>query len=205
MGRASVTASIGRVIGRVRRWPSVLWRLEGKFKGVQFQGRCEFLGRPMLAIGENAQIIIGDGVRIASSVRGNPLGCPHPSSIQAFASGASILIGPRVGMSATVLFAARAIEIGEGTIFGSGAMVFDNDAHVPEGEWGWSDHGEPSVGTAKPVKIGRGVFVGSRAIILKGVNIGDRAIIGAGAVVTQDVPRGHIAVGNPARILQPKS
>jgi len=50
------------------------------------------------------------------------------------------------------------------------------------------------------VKIGRGVFVGARAIILKGVTVGDRAVIGAGAVVTRNVPAYHMAVGNPVKV-----
>ena len=58
---------------------------------------------------------------------------------------------------------------------------------------------------ARPVRIGRGCFIGARAILLKGVTLGDRAIVGAGAVVTRDVPAGHIAVGNPARILPPRA
>jgi len=48
------------------------------------------------------------------------------------------------------------------------------------------------------VIIGRGCFIGARAIILKGVTIGDCAVVGAGAVVTRDVPAGHLAAGNPA-------
>ena len=80
---------------------------------------------------------------------------------------------------------------------GSGAMVLDTDFHPPEGEWGWGL--EPAFG-AKPVRIGRGVFIGARAIILKGVTIGDRAVIGAGAVVTKDVPDGHLAFGNPVQV-----
>src|SRR5204862_3063149 len=92
-------------------------------------------------------------------------------------------------------------EVGEGTIFGSGGMVVDNDFHVPEGEWGWSNVESVCGPIARPVKIGRGVFVGARAIILKGVTIGDRAVIGAGAVVTKDVPARHLAVGNPARVV----
>ena len=53
-------------------------------------------------------------------------------------------------------------------------------------------------GELPQVRIGRGVFIGTRAIILKGVTIGDRAVIGAGAVVVKDVPANHIAIGNPA-------
>jgi acetyltransferase-like isoleucine patch superfamily enzyme len=52
---------------------------------------------------------------------------------------------------------------------------------------------------ARPIRIGRSVFIGARAIILKGVEIGDAAIIGAGAVVTRDVPPAAIFAGNPAR------
>ncbi len=50
-----------------------------------------------------------------------------------------------------------------------------------------------------PVSIGDDVFIGVNAIILPGVNIGSRSIIGAGAVVTKDVPEGSVVVGNPAR------
>ena len=45
------------------------------------------------------------------------------------------------------------------------------------------------------------MFIGARAIILKGVNIGNGVIIGAGTVVVHDVPAGAKAVGNPARII----
>jgi maltose O-acetyltransferase len=52
----------------------------------------------------------------------------------------------------------------------------------------------------KPVTIGNDVWIGARAIILPGVHIGDKAVIGAGSVVTKDVPECAIFVGNPARI-----
>ena len=48
--------------------------------------------------------------------------------------------------------------------------------------------------------IGENVWVGGGAIILPGVTIGDDAIIGAGSVVTRDVPKGATVVGNPARV-----
>ena len=52
----------------------------------------------------------------------------------------------------------------------------------------------------RPIHIGRNVWIGGGAIILPGVNIGDDALIGAGSVVTHDVPAGAIAYGNPARV-----
>ena len=102
-----------------------------------------------------------------------------------------------VGLSAAVIVAGKSIVIGEGTIIGAGTMILDNDFHSADeqGHWICDYHSN-----ARPVRIGRGVFIGARAIILKGVTIGDRAIIGAGAVVSQDVPPGAIAVGNPAII-----
>jgi maltose O-acetyltransferase len=52
----------------------------------------------------------------------------------------------------------------------------------------------------RPVRIGRNVWIGAGANILPGVTIGDDALIGAGSVVTRDVPSGAIAFGNPARL-----
>lgn len=201
MSQHSAATGLGAAIGWLRGWSSVLWRWEGRLKGVEFQGRCDFLGRPLLSVARGGRLIIGDGVRIYSARRANPLGCFQPCVLRAFRAGSILTLGAGVGLSGTVLCASAAIEIGEGTIFGSGAMVVDNDFHIPSGEWGWAEDPGGDAGTARPVKIGRGVFVGARAIILKGVTIGDRAVIGAGAVVTRDVPAGQLAVGNPARAL----
>ncbi|MFO1153554.1 MAG: sugar O-acetyltransferase [Rhodospirillales bacterium] len=52
----------------------------------------------------------------------------------------------------------------------------------------------------RPVRIGANVWIGGGAIILPGITIGDDALIGAGSVVTRDVPTGGVAVGNPARL-----
>ena len=51
-------------------------------------------------------------------------------------------------------------------------------------------------------KIGNNVYLGVRSIILPGVNIGDNSVIGAGAVVTKDIPMGVVAVGNPAKVIK---
>ena len=55
--------------------------------------------------------------------------------------------------------------------------------------------------SGKPVRIGRNVWIGAGAIILPGITVGDDAIVGAGSVVTRDVPPGATVAGNPARML----
>lgn len=201
MADHTMATRLGALIGSVRQSVSVLWQWEARLKGVQFQGKAVFQGRPLISVAPGGKIVLGNGVRVASARRANPLGLAQPSVLRALAPGAQLLLGSGVGLSGTVLCAGKFIEIGTQTILGAGAMVLDNDFHAPVGEFDW--RGE-YVANSRPIKIGCGVFVGARAIILKGVSIGNRAIIGAGAVVTSDVPERHIAVGNPARILEPK-
>lgn len=55
---------------------------------------------------------------------------------------------------------------------------------------------------AKPIGIGNDVWIGGGTIVLPGVSIGDRAVIGAGAVVTKDVPADVVVAGNPARVVR---
>ena len=68
------------------------------------------------------------------------------------------------------------------------------------------DHPHDAAGRAsglefgRSVSIGRNVWIGGGAIILPGVSIEDGALIGAGSVVTRDVPAGATAFGNPARV-----
>ncbi|MBR1457031.1 MAG: sugar O-acetyltransferase [Oscillospiraceae bacterium] len=54
-----------------------------------------------------------------------------------------------------------------------------------------------------PVRIGRNCWLGAGVIVLPGVTIGDNAVIGAGSVVTRDVPANTVSVGNPCRVLRP--
>jgi acetyltransferase-like isoleucine patch superfamily enzyme len=54
----------------------------------------------------------------------------------------------------------------------------------------------------QPVRIGNHVWIGARAVVLKGVTVGDGAVIGAGAVVTQNVPPNTMVAGVPARAIR---
>lgn len=53
-----------------------------------------------------------------------------------------------------------------------------------------------------PIRIGNGVWVGANSVILPGVTIGDNAVIGAGSIVTKDIPANVVAVGNPCKVMR---
>jgi acetyltransferase-like isoleucine patch superfamily enzyme len=198
MSQRTVAESAGVLVNGLRRSVSQIWKWEARLRGVTVEGRLDMAGRPIISVARGSQMILGEDVSLFSAVRSNPLGCFQPCVLRTLAAGAELRLDRGVGMSGAVLCASRSIHIGEGTILGAGAMILDNDFHQPGEGWGWKL--DCMIG-ARPVCLGRGVFVGARAIILKGVTIGDRAVIGAGAVVVRDVPAGRLAVGNPARVL----
>ena len=190
-----------RSVNSVRRaLINALWLTEARWRGLELGEDIILNGRPYLYRFRSSRIQLGSRVCLNSSLRSNPIGCSRPVSLRTMQAGAEIVLGPGVGLSGTSVCAAKRVEIGEGTFVGADAMIFDNDFHAPVREWNWGDFAPDN---PKPVLIGRGAFIGARAIILKGVTIGDRAIVGAGAVVTKDVPSGHIVAGNPARVVSP--
>ena len=85
------------------------------------------------------------------------------------------------------------VTIGDGTQIGPGAQILTADhPRDPAKRRAGLEFG-------RPVSIGANVWIGAAAIILPGVTVGDDAIVGAGAVVTRDVPRGATVLGNPAK------
>ena len=91
--------------------------------------------------------------------------------------------------------AAEHISIGDACMFAHGSHISDADWH------GIYDRSEP-VGNTKPVVLKDNVWIGDSAIVCKGVTIGENSIIGAGAVVTKDVPPNSIFAGNPAKLVK---
>lgn len=95
--------------------------------------------------------------------------------------------------------AALSVRIGKGCLFASHVYITDHDHD-------FSDPMEPVISNnrvvASPVSIGDYVWLGERVMVLKGVSIGERSVVGAGSVVTRDVPPMSIAVGSPARVVR---
>ena len=189
----------GRLRQHLRMASSPLWLLELRMRGIQFTTPIALVGQPICSRYPGSFISLGSGVTLDSAIRSNRLGGFSPCVVRTVTPTARIQLGDRVGLSNSVIVAGSSIEIGEDTILGSGVMILDNDFHVMGTGFSWVSECSTN---SKPIKIGRGCFIGSRSMILKGVTLGDRAIIGAGAVVTKDVPAYSMAAGNPARIVR---
>src|SRR5687768_16286264 len=111
--------------------------------------------------------------------------------------GANIELGERVffNFNCVVLDVCR-VRIGSFTLFGPAVQIYTPMHPLDAGLRRKQEFG-------KPVEIGADVWVGGGAIFLPGVSVGARAVIGAGSVVTRDVPASVFAAGNPCRVIRP--
>ena len=176
-----------------------------RIKGLEILGNSvSFYGIPLIRRAIGSKIIIGANSKFVSSRNVNVAGISQHCILATLSSTSIIKIGENCNFSGTVLVAATSIDIGDYCNFGANVKVYDTDFHV-EDPILRRQQTSPCLANTRPVKIGKDVWIGSDAMILKGVTIGDEAIIGAGSVVTKDVPSRHIVAGNPAKPIRPIS
>lgn len=110
--------------------------------------------------------------------------------------GFNILLGERVFFNFNcVVLDVCSVKIGDGTLFGPAVQIY-TATHPMNAELRRQQE------SGKPIEIGSDVWVGGGAIICPGIRIGSKSVIGAGSVVTRDVPDGVFAVGNPCRVIR---
>ncbi len=111
--------------------------------------------------------------------------------------GSNIQLGQRTffNFNCVVLDVCR-VTIGDHTLFGPAVQIY-TATHPMNAELRRKQE------SGRPVEIGSDVWVGGGAIICPGVKIGSKSVIGAGSVVTRDIPEGVFAAGNPCRVLRP--
>lgn len=187
-------------LGLMRLWDTRVMRLIAMCLGIEVGAFTTFTGRAVLRPGEG-KIRIGYRVSLVSHVEATALGVTRPVILRCLAPGARIEIGDDCGLSGTVICAAISVTIGKRCLAGADVTIFDTDfhQHEPEGRrYALPDWSHISA----PVKIGDDVFIGTGAIIHKGVTIGDGAIVAARSVVTKDVLPRSVVGGNPAKLLR---
>ena len=108
-------------------------------------------------------------------------------------------IGDYVGMSNVSIVCDQFISIGNHVNLGGGVQIFDTNFHSTDAAIRCSGHEKRSDVRTAPVKISDYVFIGTNALICKGVSIGEKAVVAAGSVVVCSIPAGEVWGGNPAR------
>jgi len=166
------------------------------WKGLAWDPTWRFDGLPDIRQSQKGSIAIGRNFKAVSRSKSNVLGIFQKVVINTSTRNARITIGNNVGISGATISAAEEISIGNDVLIGSGALIVDNDSHPINPQ-----KRQTGKTKARRIEIGSLVFIGARAIVLKGVSVGIGAVIGAGAVVTRNVPAYAIVAGNPALVV----
>ncbi|MCX6232337.1 MAG: DapH/DapD/GlmU-related protein [Bacteroidetes bacterium] len=137
-------------------------------------------------------IVIGNNCRFNNRPTSNHIGINRPCIISTQMENASIIIGDNCGLSGTVIGCFKSIILGNNVMCGANTLITDSDWHPTD----------PRSGSPKPIIIEDNVWLGVNVTILKGVKIGANSVIGAGSIVTKDIPSNVIAAGNPCKVIQ---
>jgi acetyltransferase-like isoleucine patch superfamily enzyme len=164
-------------------------------KGFRTSGQCFFKMRCA------GSIRIGNNVTFIADTRSNRVGLTNPVVLETQGDG-EIEIGDFSGGSSVVISSRSKVTVGKHVLLGGNVRIYDSDFHALDPMMRRNPVKDRCHIKSRPVIIGDDVFIGTNATILKGVNIGDRAIIGAGSVVSCDVPDDEIWAGNPARCVR---
>lgn len=183
-------------VRRLLSWPVA--RLIFALAGVRWGRGWKFYGVPILQKHRRSTLAIGDDLALRSIPHSNAL-CPfHPVILSTRRPGARLVIGRGFGMTGGTICAEESITIGDDVWVGGNCTITDTDFHPLILE---ERMARPLDGATAPVVIEDGVFIWMQSLVLKGVRLGARCVIGAGSVVTRDVPPCVIAAGNPARVI----
>lgn len=176
LSRRLVARAAGVVFGVRRAWYRLRYPRSTFGPGLQVIGR--------LKIGRGTRVEFGPDCRIRSKVIIN--------------GGGTAVIGGHTRLNGTWIVACDRVEVGAWGIL-SDCGITDADHHDLRPR---VRHDPAGPRTTAPVTLGRNVWVGLGALVLKGAVVGDDSVVGAGSVVRGRVPEGVVVAGNPAEIVK---
>ena len=160
-------------------------------KGAKCHGRSYWNGIPSIKKGKDSVFSIGGGCRFSCRFASNRIGLYHTCMLTT-EDNAVLEIGRGSGFSGVSIWCFKRIVIGNNVRVGANVTIMDGDAHQDD----------PRAGMNKDVLIEDNVWIGANTMVMKGVTIGKNALIGAGSIVTKDIPSNVIAAGNPCKVIR---
>ncbi len=183
----------------IRRATYPYLRLLFYFNHISWGKDWRLFGVPIIQKHRKSTMSFGAGLGLRSLTRSNPLGPNHPVILCTWSANSLLEIGLNFAMTGGALCAAEKIVIGNYVNVGANTTIIDTDFHPLDPEL---RRITPQAAETSPVLIEDDVFIGMNCLILKGVTIGKNTVVGAGSVVTHDLPSNVIAAGNPAKVLR---
>lgn len=178
------------------KWWYAIWTLPMiayyKVCGVSFHGISFFGGFSYISHYRGSVIDIGKRCRFMSKQIGNLLGINHRCILATYNANAILKIGDGCSFSGVSIWCFDHIVIGNHVRVGANCIIMDGDAHQDD----------LRAGQNSPIVIEDNVWLGANVIVLKGVTIGHNSLIGAGSIVTHNIPENVVAAGNPCRIIK---
>ena len=141
--------------------------------------------------------MVGRDVILRSSLCSNPAGCFHPVLLATRGKGI-LRIGDGAGITGSVIVAENSVSIGKRVLIGANSAIYDTDFHALDPNRRCDKISQKTA----PVVLEDDVWLGADVLVLKGSRIGTGSVIGAGSVVTGNIPPMVIAAGNPARVVR---
>lgn len=159
--------------------------------GAKIGKNLRFYGRLYIQKSSSGQLEIGDKCIFRSTYTSNLIGINRPCILTVNAK-AKLSIGRNCGLSGTVIGCFDSITLEEGVRCGANTLITDSDWHLSD----------PRSSAPQPIYIEKNVWLGVNVIVMKGVHIGENSIVGAGSIVTKNIPSNVVAAGNPCKVIK---
>jgi len=169
------------------------------FHSKKLGNKVKVFGYPHIFSAPNTLIRFGKNITLISTPYFSEPGVNHPVVIRLLNENAKLTIGDNVGISGGGISVADEVYIGKNVMLGANTFITDTDFHpIAPKNRRFSRENVKS----KKVIIEDNVFIGMETIILKGVRIGENSIVGAGSIVSKNIPSNQIWGGNPAKFIK---
>ena len=165
----------------------------------KLENKVNIFGFPIISLKKGADIQVGKNLTMISNSFFSEIGVDHPVIIRLLNKNSKLRIDNNVGISGGSICVAKEVVIENEVMLGSNVLIAETDFHSVEP---YNRRYSKDSARAEKIVVKNNVYIGMNTIILKGVTIGENTVVGAGSIVTKNIPPNVIAAGNPCEVIR---
>jgi acetyltransferase-like isoleucine patch superfamily enzyme len=165
----------------------------------KLENKVNIFGFPIISIKKGADIQIGKNLTMISNSFFSEIGVDHPVIIRLLNKNSKLRIDNNVGISGGSICVGKEVVIENEVMLGANVLIADTDFHSVEP---YNRRYRKDGVMSEKIVIKKNVFIGINTLILKGVTVGENSVVGAGSIVTNNIPPNVIAAGNPCKVIR---